>query len=187
MVKVIGLTGSIGAGKGEVGKYLASKYGYVQLTIGDVVRDYLREHGMEITRDNSVRVSEEMRQKYGVTYWVQKVVDKILKEGYDKVVVDGVRLPTDDKLLRDSFGKDYILIKVDADPSIRFERLKKRARPGFPKTLEEFKFHEQRENKVFKLDQTFKLADAVVDNSTTLEELYKRVDELLTKRYPQWL
>ena len=187
MVKVIGLTGSIGAGKGEVGKFLVEKHGYAQLTIGDVVREYLREHGMEITRDNSVKVSEEMRQKHGITYWVQKVVDKIRKEGYQKVVVDGVRLPSDDELLRKNFGKDYILIKVDASPNIRFERLRERARPGFPKTIEEFKLHETRENRVFKLDETFKKAEAVIDNSTTLEDLHNRTENLLKEKFPQWL
>jgi len=184
MTRVIGLCGSIGAGKGAVSEYLIEKYGFIQLTVGDVVREHLAKIGMEPTRDNSVKISEEMRQKYGITYWIQKLVDKIKSENIDKVIVDGVRLPSDTELLEQSFGENYALFKVDASPEIRFERLKTRARPGFPKTLEEFFVHENRENKIFNLDVTFKLAKEIIDNSTSLEDLHERVDKI-AKKYPK--
>ena len=141
MVKVIGLCGSIAAGKGAVSEYLVKELGYIQVTVGDVVREALKSKGLEITRDNSDMLSEEMREKHGVTYWVSQVAKKIKEQGYEKAIVDGVRAPTDDALFRKEFGKDYVLFKVDAAAKVRFERLRLRARPGFPKTFEEFKQH----------------------------------------------
>ena len=185
MVKVIGLIGSIGAGKGEAGKYLVSKYGYVQITVGDVVREECKNRGLEITRDNCDNISKEMIAKNGEDHWMQQVVNKIKNENISKAIVDGVRSPRNNELLVESFGKDYILIKIDANPEIRFERLKSRGRPGFPKTLEEFAKHEKRQNQQFNLDETFNQVNEVVDNSTTLEDLYNRIDKLKEK-YSDW-
>lgn len=185
MVKVIGLCGSIGAGKNVVSKFLVKEYNYVQITIGDVVREELSKRGVPITRDNSDRISEEMRKKYGITYWVEQCIKKIVDEKYERAVIDGVRLPSDNELIKKSFGDDYVLFKVDADEKIRFERLKSRGRPGFPKTPEEFKKHEERQNKLFNLNETFKQAKAVIDNSTTLNDLYERIRKLKIA-FPKW-
>jgi dephospho-CoA kinase len=186
MVEVIGLCGSIGAGKDVVSKFLKSEYGYIQITVGDVVRAFVKNKGLEPTRDNCDRISEEMRQKNGPTFWLEQCVEVIKNQELDKVVVDGVRLPSDDEILRNSFC-DYILFKVDASPEVRFERLKTRARPGFPETLEKFEEHEKRQNEMFKLDVTFKRAAAVIDNSTTLDALYANIRELAKKEeFKRW-
>jgi hypothetical protein len=52
--------------------------------------------------------------------------------------------PIPDRLLiqLQIFHLKFKLILVDANPKIRFERLKSRNRPGDPKTLEEFKKQE---------------------------------------------
>jgi dephospho-CoA kinase len=64
-----------------------------------------------------------------------------------------------------------------------FKRLLERNRVGDAKTLEAFKQQEQRENlnntTNQQLDETFKLAEKVIVNDGTLEELHKKVDDLL--------
>ncbi len=183
MVKVIGLTGSIGAGKDVVSKYLVSKYGYIQITIGDVVREAMKKKGLEITRENSDAFSQEMRDKFGADYWIKQCVKKA--KNYPKSVIDGVRLPSDNDAIKSEFGKDYILLKVDAEPMIRFQRLQSRGRSDLPKDLAHFESQERSQNQMFKLDETFKAASAVIDNSTTLDNLYKNIDETL-KRFKAW-
>lgn len=186
MVKVIGLTGSIGAGKGVVSDVLEEEFGYTQLTVGDVIRSFVKSKGLESTRDNCDKWSEIMRQSKGVDYWMKQVVNEIKEKSYKKVIVDGVRLPSDNEVLKNAFKSDYVLFKVDASPIVRFKRLKKRARPGFPKTLEEFKKHEQRQNEMFNLSETFKQAEEVIDNSSTLEDLEQRVKKVM-KKNPAWV
>ncbi len=186
MVKIIGLCGTIGAGKGEVGKYLKEEYGYTQFTVGDIVREETRKKGLNITRDNTDRVSEELREKHGQDYFVKRIVEKIKEEDVKRAIIDGIRLPSDSKIFREEFGDDYILLKVDADPEIRFKRLRQRGRPGFPKTLEEFKKHEKRQYEMFNLNKTFSLADEVIKNNFSRPEpLHKKVNKL-KKDYPEW-
>lgn len=180
MVRVIGLCGSIGAGKDVVSKFIAKEYGYVQITVGDVVRAFVKNMGLEPTRDNCDRISEDKRREHGATFWLKQCVEVIKNQHLNKVVVDGVRLPSDDEILRDSFC-DYILFKVDASPKVRFERLKSRGRPGFPETLEKFNEHEERQNEMFKLDETFSKAAALIDNSSTLDDLYDNIREIAGK------
>ncbi|MBN1923485.1 MAG: dephospho-CoA kinase [Nanoarchaeota archaeon] len=185
MVKVIGLCGSIGAGKDVVSKYLVSKYGYFQVTVGDVVREAMKKRGIEVTREKSDAFSQEMRDEHGAEYWIGQCVEKVKRENIKKAVIDGVRLPSDHDVIRKAFGKDYILLKVDADPMIRFQRLQSRGRSDLPKNLDHFKKQEDGQNKMFKLDQTFKMASAVIDNSGTLKQLYSNIDKVM-KAYKDW-
>jgi dephospho-CoA kinase len=185
MVKVIGLTGSIGAGKDVVSKYLALKYGYKQITIGDVVREAMAKEGIEITRENSDNFSQQMRDNFGKEYWVKQCVKKIIDNKYPKAVIDGIRLLSDHETIKKAFGNDYLLFKIDAQPLIRFQRLQLRGRSDLPKNLEHFNRQEDGQNKMFKLNETFKQAKYVIDNSSTLENLYKNVD-LTMNKFPGW-
>ncbi|MDD2678647.1 MAG: dephospho-CoA kinase [Candidatus Nanoarchaeia archaeon] len=186
MAKVIGLTGSIGAGKDVVSKYLVSKHDYIQVTIGDVVRAAMKERGIEMTRENSDAFSQKMRDKYGIDYWIGQCIKKVIDDKIEKAIIDGVRLPSDHKKIKDAFGKDYILFKVDAEPITRFQRLQSRGRADLPKDLAQFNSQEKSQNEMFRLNETFSKASAIIDNSTTLDNLYKNINEAMSK-FPDWI
>lgn len=175
---IIGVAGKIGSGKDTVAKYIAREYGFKFASIGDVVREELKRRGLPITRNQSARISKHMREKYGEDYWVRRLADKIKRYKWRDVVVSGVRSPSDVKFLKKAF-RDFVLVKVCAKPRIRYERLKKRRRPGYPKTYEEFKFQDKRECKTFNIDSTFRVADYSVQNNSSLESLYDQVDSLM--------
>jgi dephospho-CoA kinase len=187
MVKVIGTCGTIGAGKDAAADYLIEKYGYQKVTVGDLVREETAKRGLELSRENTTDVSEEMRKKHGVTYWLERVAEKIEKSGWKKAIVAGVRPPTDDELLRKRFGKDYILVLIDADPKLRYVRMQERARRDAPKSFEDFEKQEKTEWELFKLDVTFKKADHTIKNNGTIEELKENLDSLMKKLGKAWL
>jgi len=54
-----------------------------------------------------------------------------------------------------------------------------------PKNLQEFKSQEESQNKIFRINETFKIVDWTIDNSTNLEELYERIRKIAQK-YPEW-
>ena len=182
---IIGLTGKNASGKGEVAKYL-KKGGFVCYSLSDVIREEATKRDLRHSRDNLINLGNELRKKYGASYLAQKINEKIFskkKFSQNKIffVVDSIRSPSEVKEL--AKNKDFILVGISAPIELRFKRLLKRNRLGDAKTLEEFKKQEEKENLKNRtnqqLDETFKLANIVITNDSTLGDLHKKVDDLI--------
>jgi dephospho-CoA kinase len=71
-----------------------------------------------------------------------------------------------------------ILIFVTAPTEVRFERVKKRGEKGEESiTFEEFMSAENRETERH-LDSLENMADHIIDNKGTLNELYEKIDKI---------
>ena len=176
---LIGLMGTIGAGKDVVSDYLVEKYGFQVYRSGDICREIAKERGVEPTRENLQGITNEMYSKHGETFFVDTILKKIEVAGVERAIFNGVRNPIDAKVPMEKLGKNFKLVLVDAKPEIRFERLKTRARAGFPTTLEKFKKHEDKEYALFNMRETFSLPHKTLNNNSTLEELYSQTEELV--------
>lgn len=177
---ILGLTGKNASGKGEVADYLKTK-GFTYYSLSDALREEATEKGLEHTRDNLIKLGNELRQKHGPECLAKKINEKI-NENQD-FVIDSIRSPFEAKELMKN--KDFLLIGIDAPIELRFKRLLERNRVGDAKTLEEFKEQEQRENVKNdanqQLDATFALSQKIIANDGSLEELHKKIDDLLNK------
>ncbi len=181
-MKIIGLIGPIGSGKDTVSDYIADKYGYQVIVMGDIVREIATELGRGHTRDELQLTQKDVVSKYGIDYFAKRVVEKIRKNGWDKVIINGIRRPEDASVPKGEFKEDMVIVLVDAAPEIRFERMKKRNRVGDPKTIEEFLRQEENERIFFRWDETRRYVDGVIiNNDSSFEELYKRIDDFLKK------
>jgi dephospho-CoA kinase len=173
---VIGLTGPNASGKGEVARLLVGR-GFLYLSLSDVVREEARRRGLEPLRENLIRVGREMREEEGSG----AVAERIRKSIRPPCVVDSVRNPGEVEVLRTVRG--FRLLGVDASPELRFRRLRRRARPGDPETLEAFLAGEQIEDSDDPEGQrssaTQALADRILRNEGTLEELEAALEEIL--------
>lgn len=181
---VIGLTGPIGSGKSVVSDYLEESHGFEEVVMGDIVRELARGESLEPTRENLHKVQGKYRDSEGLTFFAEKVVERIRSSSENKFVVNGIRRPEDVTPLEQGFSQYFTLILVIADPAIRFSRLKKRGRPGDPETFEEFKKQDRREIEKFNMEKTFEKVDYTLENNGTLEELRRRVDKLIGKFSP---
>jgi dCMP deaminase len=81
---------------------------------------------------------------------------------------------------------DFFLLNITAPRKIRFERIKKRGRENDPKTLKEFIRTEEREFKsgnpaAQQLIACEKLANAKIDNSSSLQNLHERARNVALK------
>ncbi len=174
--RLIGLTGTNGSGKGEAAAYLKKK-GYAYFSLSDVIRDALRKDGIEDTRDNLIEKGNELRKKYGPAILARMAMERV--EG--KAVIDSIRNPSEVEYLRQR--KEFILLAIEAPVELRYERVKRRGRQESASTLEEFIKKEKEEmtdsEKEQQLHSCMKMADFVIMNDGTLEDLHLKLEEIV--------
>lgn len=189
---IIGLTGKNGAGKGEVAEFL-KKRGFHYLSLSDKVRDEMRKSKISPTRESMIKFANELRRKYGAGWLAEEIVKDI--DDDKNYVVDSIRSPAEVAVFREKKGSSFCLVAVKADPKVRFERLKKRGREGDPIEYQKFLEFEAMEAKgdpsSQQLDETEKIADVVIENNGTFEELGEEVKKVLLnmsfgRKRPSW-
>ena len=181
---IIGLTGKNAAGKGTVADILSKKE-FVYHSLSDSLRDELKLLGKEVTRDNLIEIGNKLRKEGGPGVLADKMRPKL---GLDKNhIVDSIRNPFEVNSLREDFSSNtFILISVDADARLRYDRLCSRGRIGDSDSWESFVNQEKQEennddpNKQ-QLSKTMNMADYSIDNSGSLESLEKQVRKILSK------
>ncbi len=174
--RLIGLTGTNAAGKGEVARYLESK-GFAVFSLSDVIREHLRKRGLAVTRDNLIAAGNSLRRRYGADILARRVLKKVR----GNAVIDSIRNSREVAFLRKQPG--FVLAAVDAPVEIRFARAKRRGRQESVDTLEEFIAKEQQEMTGGRAGQQLRrcldAADVKIVNDGTLARLRRRVDQCL--------
>ncbi len=188
---IIGLTGKNAAGKGEVAKVI-QEGGFEYYSLSDVLREELDSQKLPPTRENMIRIGNELRQKYGPSVLANRILAKL--EVDKNYIIDSFRNPREVEAFR--IKDNFHFLHVTAVPEIRFERIKARKRVGDPNTLEEFKALEEREANspdpyAQQLDSTAQMADVEVENNGTLDDLREKMKELIrqlsaTTTRPGW-
>jgi dephospho-CoA kinase len=138
--RLIGLTGTNGAGKGEAAAYFRAK-GYAYFSLSDVIRDELRERGEPTSRDNLIRTGNELRERFGPDVLALRTIEKIGGEG--RAVIDSIRNMSEIESLRGQKG--FVLLAIDAPVALRFERVTARGRDESAAGLEAFRKKEDEE------------------------------------------
>ena len=172
----IGLTGTNGAGKGEVAAYLKGR-GYAYLSLSDILREELVARGLKAGRDNLIRTGNELRAAYGSDVLARRIMDKVRGPS----VIDSIRNPREVEFFRKQEG--FVLLAVDAPIEVRFARARARGRDESAATLDEFRRKEDLEMAGNETNQQLALcmamADRTIVNDGTIEELRRKVEELL--------
>ena len=76
-----------------------------------------------ISRENLQKFSTLLRENFGENILAKAIANDASKLDANIVVIDGVRRFTDIEHLEKL--SNFVLVKVDADPKVRYERLKK--------------------------------------------------------------
>lgn len=176
---IIGLTGKNGSGKGEVARFLTAS-GYEYHSLSDILRDELSSRGTAITREVLIAIGNELRAAHGAGVLAERTLGKLGAETH--AVVDSIRNPFEVEALRRR--KNFFLLAVDADPALRFARAKNRNREGEATTYEAFLAMEAREAQTAdpttqQLNRTAEMADAVVCNNGTIDDLHEQVRQVI--------
>jgi len=175
--RLIGLTGSNGAGKGEAAAYFAAK-GYAYFSLSDVIREELERRGEPVSRDNLIRTGNELRERFGADVLARRTMDKV-GEG-ERAVIDSIRNTREVAYLRRQDG--FVLLAVDAPIALRFVRVSARGRDESAADLEAFRKKENEERAGGatgqQLEACMAAADRLVVNDGTIPEFRRKLEEV---------
>ena len=148
------------------------------MSCSDSIRSWLSEKEIETTREALIEGGRELRRQGGPGVLAEMLLE--ILDGGD-AVVDSIRTPAEVEALR-SRG-DFVLIEVRADGDARWERMVERGRAGDPSEKATFLIQDAAEAKAEDeagqaLDATARMADVVVLNDGTLEDLEARLEEI---------
>jgi dephospho-CoA kinase len=177
---IIGLTGSYCCGKDTVADYISKKHGYVHFSLSNIIREIMKEAGIEPIRENLIVFGTKLREENGNGILAKKVLEKIEDRG--KYCITSIRHSKEVSELKKR--RDFVLVNVDAPQDVRFARMQKRKRSGDPQTLEKFIELEKKESQISGSGQQLKKAANMADitfinNSNDMETLEVAVDKLL--------
>jgi len=180
-MEIIGITGTIGAGKGTVVDFLKQEKNMAHFSVRDFLIKEILSRGLTIDRDSMTQVANELRQQNTPSYIVDQLYEKALETGKN-CVIESIRTPGEIVSLREKGS--FKLFAVDCDPQIRYQRIKARASETDQVSYETFLANEEREmsttdpNKQ-NLKKCIEMADFVFDNSGTVDQLNAKVAEVI--------
>ncbi len=178
---IIGLTGKNAAGKGEVAS-LFQEAGFQFYSLSDVLREELHIRSLPSSRENMIKIGNELRHAYGPAVLAMRIMTKLQPD--QNYVIDSFRNPKEVEIFRDKEG--FHLIHVAALPQKRFERILARQRIGDPTNFEDFIILDDKEANsddphAQQLNGTAALADIEVENNVSIEELRTQLKDIVRK------
>ena len=180
---IVGITGTLGAGKGTIVDYLISHHGFKHFSVRGYLTEIINQRGLELNRDSMVLVANELRAKHSPSYIAEQLLAQAEVSG-GNCIIESIRTVGEVTALRKKGG--FYLFAVDADPKLRYERVLQRGSETDHISYETFIENEQREmsstdpNKQ-NLAACQSLADHKFDNNNSFEELYNQVEDVLVK------
>lgn len=180
---IIGVTGFFCSGKDTMAELLIQK-GFAHVSLSDMIREELARRGREITIDALTEVGNELRRDHGPGVLGQRAIEHI--DHSRNWVVTSIRHPAEVAELR--ARPDFMMVFVDADQRVRFERSLARARSGDPQTFDEFAAQEARQMAPDGGDPAAQalaacrdLADETIANDGAIEAFREKIVDFLKR------
>jgi dephospho-CoA kinase len=177
---IIGITGTLGAGKGTVVEYLKTK-GFKHFSARDFWNEEIDRRGLPRNRDTMTMVASDLRALHGPGYFTEVALARIKKMGGGDAVIESVRSIGEAQYLKQNGA---VLWAVDADIHTRYERVEKRKSETDKISFEKFVADEQREwdnadPSKQNLKAVIAMSDHIFQNNGIPEELFAQVEKEL--------
>jgi dephospho-CoA kinase len=177
-VKVVAIVGMAGAGKSEVAS-LFEEYGFKKIRFGDITDKELRNKGLEPNEENERYIRQQLRKEHGMAAYAKLNLSSIngsLKSS--NVVLDGLYSWEEYILLKEYYGGQFSTVAVWASAATRHARLAYRTERSL--TLEEAANRDKSEIENINKGGPIAMADFTIVNETSLEELEKETERVLS-------
>ena len=128
---IIGLSGTNGSGKDTIGLLLAQRFGFLFISVTDLLRQELRRRGEPTERENMRALSAEWRRGHGLSVLVDRAFEEYhqvsAQNEYAGLAIASLRNPYESQRIHELGGT---MVWVDADPKIRYQRIQANQRHG---------------------------------------------------------
>jgi dephospho-CoA kinase len=180
---IIGITGTLGAGKGTIVDFLKKEKGFTHFSVRAFIAEEIIRRGMEVNRDSMVLVANDLRKNNSPSYIIDCLYEKAVSIGQNSII-ESIRTPGEIYSLRQK--GNFYLFAVDADPQIRYERIRRRQSETDNISYQTFLDNEQREMdsadpNAQNVGKCMELADYKLWNNGTREQLNRQVEAILMK------
>ncbi|OGD61859.1 hypothetical protein A3I57_01645 [Candidatus Beckwithbacteria bacterium RIFCSPLOWO2_02_FULL_47_23] len=168
-----------GAGKSEACTYLASK-GYPVLRFGDETDRGLRLQGLSLQEDNERKYRESLRKELGMAAYAIKIEPRIRQvlstSKVESIILDGLYSWEEYLYLQPKFPQ-LKLLAIYARPEVRYRRLAVREVRRL--TPEQARARDIAEIEAVHKAGPIAIADFLIDNNGSLDQLHRQLDSLL--------
>jgi len=173
---IIGIAGTLGAGKGTVVEYLKSK-GFVHYSTSGMFKAILESQGQPANRSAYSVLGNAFRAlnpagPIAIQY-------SIAKEDTNDVIIESIHDVPEAEFLK---SKGAIILGLDVPLEVRFERIQTRGSEKDAVTFAEFKtiaVHEEEGGGKHNIRAVLEKADHVIANDGTIEQLQEKIAAFL--------
>jgi len=183
---IIGITGTLGAGKGTVVDYLVKQKGFIHYSVRRYLIDKIKEQGLPVNRDTMTSTANTLRKMHHPAFIIEELYNQARQKGKN-AIIESIRTPGEIDFLKKQ--GEFFLIALDANPEIRYQRILTRGSETDHVDFKTFIANEKREmsttdpNKQ-NLGKCIQMADFKINNSGDLKTLYNAIDKILIKMLP---
>lgn len=181
---VVCVVGQPGSGKDTLANFLAEKRNFWHISTGNIIREEMRARNIPTDRENMRVFSQDMRKKMGNSY-PANIAAIAASKNTCNTVISGPRNLAEVEVFKNKFGKNFILIAVDAPIKVRYERIKNgRGRAGDSINFAQFKVQEDAElnSGTHELSKLLSMADYTLDNSKSSLKMFSKIDSILENK-----
>ena len=120
--KLVGISGTNGAGKDTLAKILVDEYNYFFVSVTDILRNTLISQSVTPERKNLRALSISLRQEKGLAVLIDMAIDvyKSQSKTYQGLAVSSLRNKGESEEIHHLGG---VVVWLDADPNIRYDRI----------------------------------------------------------------
>ncbi|MCL2510760.1 MAG: AAA family ATPase [Bacteroidales bacterium] len=177
---IIGITGTLGAGKGTIVDYLMRQKNFSHYSVRTFLIQEIEKRNLPVNRDSMVLIANELRKQHAPSYITDCLYEEAKSNNHNSII-ESIRTPGEVVSLRRK--GDFLLIAVDADITIRYQRIVLRGSETDHINFEEFAANEAREmnsndpNKQ-NLRKCIEMADIRIENNGSIAQLYEQLEEV---------